>query len=136
MDKGMNSMSVVFLDCDYLRQSFNLTAPCCDYCHANHQNCLIYIRPETSEGKPDWLLCVEAIVCCNLYHFVKNIPRNWWESKAIEYGVARDDQRGYIFPGVIGKEDAPSREIKKRQRRSSSIQPQEERSFQDFLKRR
>jgi len=124
----VGDMSVAFLDCSYLRGALNLDheSKCCKDCHEKKQ--LIYVRPMNPDGNPDWFLCIEAIVCCNLYHFTKNISRDWWESKAIELGVKREDQRGYIYP----RTETPQSKAKVKAR---APKEPEERSFADFLRR-
>src|SRR5438093_4239375 len=93
------SMSVAFLECaGFLKLFPEWKSSCCSHCHGldNHK---IYIRPLDSSGyNADWYLCIEAIVCCGLYHKVRELPREWWVAKSIELGVKRDDGRGYIYP--------------------------------------
>ena len=76
---------------------------CCPKCHEkNHKN-LIYVRPFQDGvygqvGNTDWDMCIEAIVCCKIYDFVRALPREWWIKKATELNVYREDSRGYIYP--------------------------------------
>jgi len=97
-------MSVAFLECSIIiRESWEKheRIECCPQCHKHKQ--LIYVRPYREgvlgeAGNTDWDLCVEGIVCCNLYHFTRSLPRSWWVEKARELGVYREDMRGYIYP--------------------------------------
>jgi hypothetical protein len=98
-------MSIVFLECDYFGIA-NIV--CCERCHEKREK-LISVRPFTidydararigASQNTDWGLCVEAIVCCTLYDYVRNLPREWWVEQSKKYGVTRQDEfRGYIYP--------------------------------------
>lgn len=97
-------MSVLFIECAALHQEFPSWAaytPCCENCHSEEHKATykIYVRPIGPDGlNADWYLCVEAIVCCALYHRVRELPYEWWVAKSVKYGVKREDMRGYIYP--------------------------------------
>lgn len=117
-------MSVVFLECATFLEMINVCNCgfpdlkhhrecrqeqtnrhiCCKTCHTHeHGSHLIYVRAFQEgalgeAGNTDWELCVEAIVCCNLYHFVRALPRSWWIEQARKHGVGRGDSKGYIYP--------------------------------------
>jgi hypothetical protein len=102
-------MSIVFIECPTFFKEFPELAyqsSCCKNCHAEQRN-LIYVRPFRDgvyRENTDWYLCVEAIVCCGIYDFVRKLPREWWVGKSREFGVNREDlERGYIYP------DSPAR---------------------------
>jgi hypothetical protein len=96
----LRDMSILFVECAELHKEFvelQFEATCCKKCHVAKKN-LIYVRPFRDEaGNTDWDVCVEAMVCCAVYNFVRALPREWWLKKAREAGVARDDNRGYIY---------------------------------------
>ena len=94
-------VSVLFIECEMLRAEFPDCPACCSHCHdiQNEKTHRIYVRPIGHDGlNADWYLCTEAIVCCALYHFVRALPYSWWEAKAVEFKVKREDVRGYIYP--------------------------------------
>lgn len=93
-------MSFVFLECDWFRKHLN-SAPlvCCENCHEKLGNKRIFVSPFKEDGiNTDWQLCVQGIVCCRMYDFVRGLDRNFWVAQAELYGTKRDDGRGYIYP--------------------------------------
>jgi hypothetical protein len=134
-------MSIAFLECG----AFDLSTPCCEFCHAERRR-LIYVRPwRDPEGNIDWNLCIEALVCCKAYNHVRAIPYEWWEAKSRELGVKRDDGRGSIFPQSpeLNSDRDRSRE-RGREKSKAKISISKRRAFlqrdepslDDFLKRR
>jgi hypothetical protein len=95
-------VSVLFLECAGLVEEFpEWEGLCCQSCHSEEHKAThkIYVRPIGKDGlNADWYLCVEAIVCCGLYHRVRALPYDWWLEKSIKFKVKRDDMRGYIYP--------------------------------------
>lgn len=93
-------MAIQFLECEYFKQPpIRLRCPCCHNCHKLLQN-RIHVRPYKEDGlNADHELCIEAIVCCSIYDFVRALPREWWIEQAKAFGVykSRDDGRGYMF---------------------------------------
>jgi len=100
----LRDMSVVFIECKTFHAEFpdwvDVGYACCGDCHSRI-NALIYVRPfkpeYPSDSNADWSLCIEALICCKIYDMVRALPREWWVKKAKEYGVYRDDSRGYIY---------------------------------------
>jgi hypothetical protein len=100
-------MSVLFLECKGLHEEFPDWPACCSCCHSeeHEKTYKIYVRPIGPDGlNADWYLCVEAIVCCALYHYVRALPYDWWVEKSKQFKVRRDDLRGYIYPSSPEKD--------------------------------
>lgn len=146
-DNGVPSLSIAFIECQAFKDAFRLQrVECCPDCHshsAEHPHGqLIYVRPhQPGSPNPDWLLCIEGIVCCQMYHAILNVPYTWWAAEAQRLGVARVDMRGHIYPASPGRNtDPPKTQVKisvaeKQRRRRVAAQP-EERSMDDFMRRR
>lgn len=125
-------MANLFIGCEEFRKLFKAEIeflpkplePCCRECHVN--DCLIFVRPfRNNERNTDWDICVEAEVCCEMYDFVRALPREWWINYAKEKGfyATRNDGRGYSFTDTPEKDtDRPSS-----QTRRSSAQVTKER---------
>lgn len=135
-------MSVLFIECQALHREFPswvAHTPCCDTCHKEENKAThkIYVRPIGQDGlNADWYLCVEAIVCCSLYHRVRALPYEWWVEKAEKAGVRRDDMLGYRYtdstdknterPHVEAKKEATSIKTYKKARAIASIKEDRE----------
>lgn len=136
------SMSVAFLECKAFKEFLPFGYECCENCHKFKRN-LIFIRPyKPGEENPDWMLCIEGIVCCKVYDYVREVPHGWWERMAKDLGVNREDMRGYIYPGSPQRNTerpASPKTIIPRStaaaRRRAALQ-RDEPSLDDFLKRR
>lgn len=141
-------MSVAFIECEEFWRVYQdyatgrIEFECCRECHTN--DALIYIRPKKADGTgSDWTLCIEGVVCCQLHHFVSNLPREWWVKRAIDLGVRRDDSRGYVFPSSPSRDTDQPRQAAPvakaaRVRRAMQEDNERERSggLANFLKRR
>jgi hypothetical protein len=141
-------VSIAFIECQEFieldkarRQSILDTLECCSDCHRHGR--LLYVQPYLEDqNNPDWTLCIEALVCCNLYHFVRDLPREWWVKRSMELNVYRMDQRGYVYPHSPDKNLGERRErvnvqasVKGRESKKKS-KDEPEFSFEDFLKGR
>lgn len=133
-------MSVLFIECAALHREFSDFPRCCEECHSarNERTHKIYVRPIGQDGlNADWYLCVEAIVCCSLYHRVRALPYEWWVEKAEKAGVRRDDMRGYKYtdsthlnterPHVEAKKETPSIKAYKKARAIAEVKDARER---------
>lgn len=133
-------MSVLFIECQALHEEFPEFPRCCEDCHSarNERTHKIYVRPIGPDGlNADWYLCVEAIICCSLYHATRALPYEWWVEKSVKFKVRRDDMRGYIFtdstdknterPHVEAKKEATSIKAYKKARAIASIKEDKER---------
>lgn len=100
-------MSVLFIECPSLLKEFpEWQGLCCSSCHNDENKAThkIYIRPIGKDGvNADWYLCVEAIVCCGLYHRVRALPYEWWVAKSVAAGVRRDDGSGYRYTDSVDR---------------------------------
>src|SRR4249920_2518519 len=118
-------MSVLFIECGALHQEFQDFPACCSNCHSDEHKTTykIYVRPIGPDGlNADWYLCVEAIVCCSLYHSVRELPYEWWVEKSIKHGVKRDDMRGYKYTDSTDKNTERPHVASQTSSKSTSIQ--------------
>ena len=93
-------MSFVFLECDWFRERGCISSfECCKDCHADGGHKRIFVSPFKEDGiNTDWQLCIQGIVCCEMYDAVRALPREFWVHQAELHNVKRDDGRGYIYP--------------------------------------
>jgi hypothetical protein len=115
----LKDMSTAFIQCGAFGTELPVDTQCCPKCHTDDRN-MIYVRPFQegcmgSVGNTDWDLCIEGIVCCGIYDFVRALPREWWVGKSRELGVGRDDGRGYSYT------DTPHRNTEHTKKGSSSL---------------
>lgn len=140
-----HNMSVAFLECDAFREFYPEGFKCCESCHSDKAH-RIFVRPIRDEvGNPDWLLCIEGIVCCRSYDYVRQIPHEWWERESKRLGVKRDDGRGHVYSQALeGDAEKPTvrppkvRVINKTvaAAKRKAFLHREEPSLDDFLRRR
>ena len=60
---------------------------CCSHCHANNYVIAVYPWSVYSRGKdrmPDLSLGLRAEICCSLFHYVRDLSREWWIRKYAE----------------------------------------------------
>lgn len=108
---------------------------CCENCHRPGN--MIYVRPLKEDGlNADYLLGLEAIVCCHLYDYVRGLPRSFWVAEAELVGCIRTPTSGYTFSHSThkntGASDVKTSRVKGKGNREEDDTP----SFSDFLKNR
>ena len=129
------SMSVAFLECASFKEFLPHDHICCLSCHETRTH-LIYVKPLNDAGNPDWFLCIEGIVCCKAYDFVRAIPHEWWSARSQELGVKREDQRGYVYPQSPERDSDRSKartRVPLRQSRKTAVEEDEEFSYNDYI---
>lgn len=126
---GTKTVTVLILSCGDFKEFVPANISCCQNCHTHRKEDLIVFTPRRPEdGRPDWTLCVQSEVCCTVYHYVRDIPREWWEKISEEHKVRHGDDR---YRTVTHGQSKATGASKAREKKKSKDDP--EFSFEDFL---